>query len=53
VTGRLDEVTSYDSATLERVTRLTIEPWASCGKRHWLRLVPTSITGRRVGPAAR
>jgi uncharacterized protein len=47
VSGRLEEVTPFDGAELERVRQLPVDPWA--GPRfHWLRLVPTRITGRRV-----
>jgi nitroimidazol reductase NimA-like FMN-containing flavoprotein (pyridoxamine 5'-phosphate oxidase superfamily) len=53
VTGRLEEVTDYDAATLERLTRLPLRPWARGEKQHWVRLVPSKITGRRVGPSAR
>jgi uncharacterized protein len=53
VTGRLDEVTHYDSARFERVRRLLVEPWAAGDKAHWLRLIPTQITGRRVGGRGR
>jgi uncharacterized protein len=49
VTGRLEEVTHYDAAAFERVRRLPVEPWAAGEKGHWLRLVPSQITGRRVG----
>jgi nitroimidazol reductase NimA-like FMN-containing flavoprotein (pyridoxamine 5'-phosphate oxidase superfamily) len=52
VVGRVEEVTHYDAATLDRVTRLAIEPWAAGPKPHWMRLVPTRITGRRVGATA-
>jgi nitroimidazol reductase NimA-like FMN-containing flavoprotein (pyridoxamine 5'-phosphate oxidase superfamily) len=51
VTGQLEEVTHYDAATLERVRALAVDPWARGEKQHWLRLVPTQITGRRVGTA--
>jgi nitroimidazol reductase NimA-like FMN-containing flavoprotein (pyridoxamine 5'-phosphate oxidase superfamily) len=50
VAGRLEEVTVYDGAALERVRRLEVDPWAAGEKAHWLRLVPGRITGRRVGP---
>jgi nitroimidazol reductase NimA-like FMN-containing flavoprotein (pyridoxamine 5'-phosphate oxidase superfamily) len=46
--GRLEEVTHYDSAMFERVRRLPIEPWADGEKRHWMRLVADRITGRAV-----
>ncbi len=49
--GRLDEVTSFDSKAFERVRALGIEPWAG-DKRHWMRLTPDRITGRRVAPRA-
>lgn len=47
--GRLEEVTRYDARTLERVHALPVAPWAGGEKAHWMRLVPTRITGRRVG----
>jgi nitroimidazol reductase NimA-like FMN-containing flavoprotein (pyridoxamine 5'-phosphate oxidase superfamily) len=50
VTGRLEEVTHYDARTWERVHALPVQPWAGGQKDHWMRLVPTSIGGRRIGP---
>jgi nitroimidazol reductase NimA-like FMN-containing flavoprotein (pyridoxamine 5'-phosphate oxidase superfamily) len=47
--GRLEEVTQYDSATWRRVHELDVDPWAAGAKEHWMRLVPTKITGRRIG----
>jgi uncharacterized protein len=47
-TGRLEEVTRYDSATFDRVKALVIDPWAGGDKAHWMRLVPDRVTGRRV-----
>jgi nitroimidazol reductase NimA-like FMN-containing flavoprotein (pyridoxamine 5'-phosphate oxidase superfamily) len=49
-TGRLEEVTQYDSRTWRRVQALPVEPWAGGAKSHWMRLVPELLTGRRVGP---
>lgn len=49
-TGRLEEVTQYDTRTWRRVQTLAVEPWAGGAKTHCLRLVPERITGRRVGP---
>jgi nitroimidazol reductase NimA-like FMN-containing flavoprotein (pyridoxamine 5'-phosphate oxidase superfamily) len=49
VVGRLEEVTPYDARTLARVTELPVDPWAEGDKPYWMRLVPTRITGRRVG----
>lgn len=51
VAGRLEEVTSYDAETYDRVHDLPVEPWAGGEKAHWVRIVPTRITGRRVGPS--
>jgi uncharacterized protein len=48
-TGRLEEVTPYDARTYDRVQRLPIQPWAGGAKAHWVRLIPSYITGRRVG----
>ena len=53
VAGRLEEVTSYDSATLERVRGLAVVPWVGGARAHWVRLVPDRITGRRLGVTAR
>lgn len=50
VVGRLDEATPFDAAVLERVQNLPVEPWARGDKPHWVRLVPSRITGRRVAP---
>lgn len=47
-TGRLEEVTRYDSATFDRVKALVVDPWAGGDKTHWMRLVPDRVTGRRV-----
>lgn len=49
VTGRLEEVTEYDTETMERLRRLDVTPWAGGDKPHWMRLQPTRITGRRIG----
>jgi nitroimidazol reductase NimA-like FMN-containing flavoprotein (pyridoxamine 5'-phosphate oxidase superfamily) len=49
VTGRLEEVTEFDAATLERVTELPVEPWTGGDKSHWMRLVPSRLSGRRIG----
>jgi nitroimidazol reductase NimA-like FMN-containing flavoprotein (pyridoxamine 5'-phosphate oxidase superfamily) len=48
VTGRMEEATPFDAAVLERVRNLPVEPWAEGDKPHWIRLVPSRITGRRV-----
>lgn len=48
VTGRLEEVTEFDAATLERVRALPVEPWAGGERPHWMQLVPSRISGRRI-----
>jgi nitroimidazol reductase NimA-like FMN-containing flavoprotein (pyridoxamine 5'-phosphate oxidase superfamily) len=49
--GRLEEVTRYETKIWERVHELPVDPWAEGTKAHWVRLVPTRITGRRIAPA--
>lgn len=46
--GRLEEITRYQSAVLAAAQRLPIDPWAGGPKEHWLRLIPSRITGRRI-----
>jgi nitroimidazol reductase NimA-like FMN-containing flavoprotein (pyridoxamine 5'-phosphate oxidase superfamily) len=49
--GLAMEVTEYDAADLiQRVTSLPIKPWAAGERPHLVRIIPTSLTGRRVGP---
>jgi uncharacterized protein len=50
-TGRLEEVTQFDTATFQRMKDLPVEPWAGGERPHWMRLVPSRITGRRIVPA--
>lgn len=51
-TGRLEEVTGYDDAEVQRLRTLPVFPWADGARSHWLRLVIARLTGRRVGPGA-
>jgi len=46
--GRLEELTSLDP-DFERVSRMPVHPWAEGHRPHLLRLVPSRVTGRRVG----
>lgn len=48
VGGRLEEVTPFDGAELERLRALPVDPWADGEKAHWMRLVSDRITGRRI-----
>jgi nitroimidazol reductase NimA-like FMN-containing flavoprotein (pyridoxamine 5'-phosphate oxidase superfamily) len=49
VIGRLEEVTAYDADRFHRLTTLGVDPWAAGERQHWMRLVATTITGRRIG----
>lgn len=51
-TGRLEEITTFQSDALAGAKALPIDPWAGGDKAHWMRLTPSRITGRRVGPAS-
>jgi nitroimidazol reductase NimA-like FMN-containing flavoprotein (pyridoxamine 5'-phosphate oxidase superfamily) len=46
VRGEAVEVT--DPAELARVRRLPLYPWAPGGKGHYVRILPTLLTGRRI-----
>ena len=46
--GRLEEVTRFDAATLARIALLPVDPWAGGDRGHWMRLVPSYFTGRRI-----
>jgi len=50
VHGRAEEVTALsDPALVDRVARVQLDPWADFPKDHVVRIVPRTITGRRVG----
>lgn len=49
VRGRLEEVTEHDHEALERLADLA-HPWADGDRSHVVRLVPSSIQGRRIRP---
>lgn len=51
VTGRLEELTMYDGPHFARASELPVHPWAGGTKDHILRLVPVSVTGRRIRAA--
>jgi uncharacterized protein len=52
VAGRLEEVTPYEAKTWERIPELRVDPWAGGPKEHWVRLIPSRITGRLVPPVS-
>jgi nitroimidazol reductase NimA-like FMN-containing flavoprotein (pyridoxamine 5'-phosphate oxidase superfamily) len=35
-------------ATAQQAKNLVLEPWAPGERRHWVRIVPRAITGRRI-----
>jgi nitroimidazol reductase NimA-like FMN-containing flavoprotein (pyridoxamine 5'-phosphate oxidase superfamily) len=47
--GRADHVTPYGSPALrDRTAHLALYPWTGASKAHLLRIVPTTMTGRRI-----
>lgn len=44
--GVLEEI--HDLEELDRLRKLPIRPWASGRKAHYLRILPSAITGRRI-----
>jgi nitroimidazol reductase NimA-like FMN-containing flavoprotein (pyridoxamine 5'-phosphate oxidase superfamily) len=54
VHGRAHQVTSLDNPLLrQRIARLALYPWTGHEKPHVLRIVPQTVTGRRVHPVPR
>ncbi len=51
VKGRAIELTTAED--LEGVRGLPLCYWATGDKPHWIRIVPTEVTGRRVHPGVR
>lgn len=48
VTGRLEELTPYNGSLFTHAEGLPVDPWADGVKDHILRLVPATVSGRRV-----
>ena len=49
IKGRAEEVTVHDKPALrERVSPLALYPWAQGDRGHWVRIVPTQVSGRRI-----
>ena len=46
IVGEPEEVT--DSADIDRLEDLELEPWAPGAKTHWVRIRTTSASGRRI-----
>ena len=50
ISGHAEPV--YEDAQIRRLTRLGLQPWAAARERSfWIRIRPTSVTGRQI-PAA-
>jgi nitroimidazol reductase NimA-like FMN-containing flavoprotein (pyridoxamine 5'-phosphate oxidase superfamily) len=51
VTGRAELV--YDGEEIQRLRHLGLEPWAAAVEHpFWVRILPSSVTGRRTGVSA-
>lgn len=50
VKGSAFDITRATDQLSEELRRLQLRPMASGEKPHWLEIVPTEITGRRVAP---
>ena len=46
--GHLEEVSQRDTAAIEHLRTLPVDPWADGPKDIWMRLHATRVTGRRV-----
>ncbi len=46
VTGRAEEVT--ETAEIDRAAALRTVPWRTSSSLRWVRIVPSTITGRRI-----
>lgn len=51
IKGRATEITSVDD--LLTVEELPLTFWGPGNKSHWIRIVPTEVTGRRIVPPRR
>jgi uncharacterized protein len=49
VVGRPEEVT--DPEEMARLAAQRVAPWRGEGQVHWLRIVPSKVTGRRISAA--
>jgi uncharacterized protein len=48
--GRAHQVTPFDSPGLhDRTAHLALYPWTGTPKAHLIQIVPTTVTGRRIG----
>lgn len=50
VLGVGQEITGALDHWSERLRALSLYPWAPGDKSHWMRIKPSRITGRRLGP---
>lgn len=49
VHGKAEEV--WRPEELRAIRELPLRPWAAGERDHYVRILPTAITGRRIGPA--
>ena len=49
MSGVLEEAGAHASRERAWMHSLDVTPWAEGERDHWLRLVPSRLTGRRVG----
>jgi uncharacterized protein len=47
VQGRAERITDFDTPATQALKELPLHPWAG-EKEHWVRIVPTVISGRRL-----
>lgn len=48
VTGRAEEVEDVHTEARRRLSEAGVRPWSGGDKAHWVRIVPTSVTGRHL-----
>ena|ERR1700722_10750500 len=48
VQGFGEDITDSVDADSDELLRLTVDPWVPGGRDHWIKIVPRSITGRRL-----
>jgi uncharacterized protein len=48
VQGRAEEITDFDPSTVRSLREIPLHPWAAGEKSHWVRIVMSSVSGRRI-----
>jgi uncharacterized protein len=52
VQGVGEDITDSVDTSSDRLLRLTVDTWVPGGRDHWVKIVPRSITGRRLRTVA-